>query len=127
MKGKGNVVIIDDNEITRTLLRGILRQDGWNVVAEGKDAEQGLLLVDKLLPDVVCLDVMMPMLNGVQVLQLIKAVHPECAVLMITGSAERETVEAAIAAGVDGYVVKPFNTARVLDALRRALERRRAV
>ncbi|MEC5400167.1 response regulator [Uliginosibacterium sp. H1] len=115
------VVVVDDNDTTRAMLRGILRQDGLDVIGEAKDGESALQVVRRLKPALVCLDVQMPGSNGLEVLQTIKAELPSVRVLMVTGATERETVQAAIAGGASGYVVKPFNAANVTTAVRRAL------
>lgn len=115
------VVVVDDNDTTRAMLRGILRQDGLEVVGEAKDGESALEVVRKLKPGLVCLDVQMPGSSGLEVLQTIKAELPSVRVLMVTGATGRETVQAAIAAGASAYVVKPFNAASVTTAARRAL------
>lgn len=115
------VVIVDDNDTTRAMLRGILRQDGIEVVGEAKDGPGAVALVRKLAPTVVCLDVNMPNGSGLDALGEIKAVQPNIRVLMVTGSTDRSTVQAAIAGGASGYVVKPFNAAKVMAALCHAL------
>ena len=115
------VVVVDDNDTTRAMLRGILRQDGLDVVGEARNGVSALDMVKRLKPALVCLDVQMPGDNGLDVLRKIKTTHPATKVLTVTGSAERETVEAAIAGGASAYVVKPFNAGSVTAAARRAL------
>lgn len=115
------VVIVDDNDTTRAMLRGILRQDGIEVIGEAKDGPSAVVMVKKLAPTVVCLDVNMPNGSGLDALGEIKAAQPGIRVLMVTGSTDRTTVQAAIEGGASGYVVKPFNAAKVLAALRQAL------
>lgn len=117
------ILIVDDNELTRAVLRTILRQDGYRVVGEAKDGEAALQMIEQLQPDVVCLDVMMPKMDGLSTLDKIKEANPEIVVLMITASSDRETVEKAISAGAAGYVVKPFNAARVLATIEQAMSR----
>jgi two-component system chemotaxis response regulator CheY len=117
------ILIVDDNGLTRAVLRTILRQDGYRVVGEAKDGDAALLMIEQLQPDVVCLDVMMPKMDGLATLEKIKEAYPGVVVLMITASSDRETVEKAIAAGAAGYVVKPFNASRVLATVEQALRR----
>ena len=119
------VMIVDDNDLTRTLLRGILRGDDCEVIGEASNGEQGLEMALRLRPNVVFLDVIMPKASGLEVLEQLRTELPETAVLMVTGTADRETVQAAITGGAAGYIVKPFNAARVLDAVRQALDKQR--
>lgn len=115
------VLLIDDNDMTRTLLRGILKNADYEIVGEASNGEQGLEMALRLRVDAICLDVQMPKSDGLAVLRQIKEQMPRTAVVMITGSSDRDTVQTAIAGGADGYVVKPFNSARVLDAMTAAL------
>ncbi|MDB5888575.1 MAG: response regulator [Rhodocyclales bacterium] len=116
------VLVVDDNDTTRAMLRGILRQEGAEVVGEAKDGPTAILACRKLKPKLVCMDVLMPNSNGVDALKEIRSELPDIRVLMVTGSADRETVQAAIQAGASGYVVKPFNAARVVDAVLQAFQ-----
>ena len=121
-KRKPSVAIVDDNDMTRALLRGILRQNNYEVAGEAKDGEGALNLLDRIQPDVVCLDVNMPKSGGLEVLPQIREKWPKVAVLMITAATDRETVQSAIEGGACGYVVKPFNAAKVLDTLGRVVK-----
>jgi two-component system chemotaxis response regulator CheY len=114
------VLVVDDNDTTRAMLRGILRHEGAEVVGEAKDGPSAVAACRKLKPKLVCLDVLMPNSHGVDVLKEIRSEQPETRVLMVTGSADRQTVQASIQGGASGYVVKPFNAARVVDAVRQA-------
>ncbi len=119
------VILVDDNDMTRALLRGVLSSAAYEVVGEAVDGEQGLDLALQLKPDLVCLDIQMPKADGLSVLKRLKAGLPTTTVVMVTASTDRDTVHTAIAAGAEGYVVKPFNSARVLEAVAAALAKRR--
>ena len=116
------VLIVDDNDLMRTLLRGILRSESCQVVGEAKNGTIALDLVERTFPDVVFLDVMMPEMDGIEVLQYIKERHPRIKVIMITGNPSVENVQDSIQGGASGFIVKPFNTARVLDTLQKTLQ-----
>ncbi|MBS1210239.1 MAG: Response regulator receiver [Proteobacteria bacterium] len=120
-----SVVIIDDNDTTRAMLRAVLRSEGIEVVAEAKDGTAGVAAVRKLRPTLVCLDVMMPEVGGIEVLSQIKNEMPDVRVLMVTGSTDRDTVQAAIQGGASGYLVKPFNSAKVIASVEIALDRKK--
>lgn len=119
-----SVVIIDDNDTTRAMLRAILRTEGVEVIGEAKDGESGLAVVRRLTPTLVCLDVLMPNASGLEVLPRIRTEFPDVRVLMVTGSTDRETVQAAIQGGACGYLVKPFNAAKVMAAIEQATGRK---
>jgi two-component system, chemotaxis family, chemotaxis protein CheY len=117
------IVIADDDGATRTLLRLILKNADYNVVAEALDGESALALCAQHKPDLICLDVMMPKLTGIAALKAIKAKFPDMAVLMVTSDAAMETVKTALQSGAAGYVVKPFKEGKVLDAVAHALHK----
>ncbi len=115
------IIVVDDNEIIRMALRAILRQAGFNVVGEARDGEAVVELVEKLGPDLVCLDVMMPGRSGLEVLTELRERFPTLKVLMITGLSDRETVTTVVDQGAVGMVLKPFNSARVIETVSRVL------
>ena len=120
-KKKPRILLIEDNELSRTLLRTILRSAGYEVVGEARDGLSGLEMADRLQPDLVCLDVVMPKLDGMKVLAELRREMPDIPVLMITGHTDREAVESMIKEGASGIVVKPFNANKVLEAVERSL------
>lgn len=115
------LVLVDDNEVIRMALRAILRQAGFNVVGEGRDGEAVCELVERLQPDLVCLDVMMPKRSGLEALADLRARFPQVKVLMVTSRTDRESVGEMVRMGAAGIVVKPFNAARVIDMVERTL------
>jgi len=115
------IIVVDDNEVIRMALRAILRQAGFNVVGEARDGEAVIELVEKLGPDLVCLDVMMPGRSGLEVLTELRERFPALKVLMITGLSDRDTVTTVVDQGAVGMVLKPFNSARVVETVSRVL------
>lgn len=127
---KASVLIVDDNATTRALLRGILRSDEsieYIVVGEASDGETGIEQALRLRPDIVCLDVVMPKSDGLQVLKQIKELLPQTVVLMVTSSHDPETVKAAVGGGASGYIVKPFNTGTILNMMQQAVDKSRTL
>ena len=117
------IVIADDDGVSRTLLRLILKEADFDIVAEAIDGEAAVELCTQHRPVLVCLDVMMPKLDGIGALKAIKAACPSTAVLMITADSAATTVKEALQNGAAGYVVKPFNVGKVLDAITRVLNK----
>ena len=113
------VVVVDDNEMMRTLLGSILRSNRYQVVGEAKTGVGALELAERLRPDIVCMDVVMPEMDGLEALQAIKAMHPRIAVVMFSGTPSVDHVRESIEGGASGFVVKPFKAGKVLDTLRR--------
>ncbi len=103
-------------------LRALLRHVGYQVVGEARDGESGLALVQRLQPDIVCLDVQLPGINGVDVLRGLRALYPELVVVIVSGQIDRDTMAKVIEAGANGVVVKPVSEARLVSALEKAVE-----
>jgi two-component system chemotaxis response regulator CheY len=112
-----SVFIIDDNEMTRGLLRVIIQGEQYDVVGDAGTAESAQLRLRSQRVDIVCLDVQLPDGDGLDLLNWIRAKQPKAAVLMVTASTERSTVEQALRNGAKGYIVKPFNPGTVMNTL----------
>lgn len=119
------VLIVDDNDLMRTLLRGILRNEAYQIIGDAKNGVLALEFIERMKPDIVCMDVLMPEMNGVEALQAIKAKHPDIVVVMITANPSKENVEESIKGGASGFIIKPFNSAKVLDTLSKAWQNAR--
>ncbi|OFZ70957.1 MAG: chemotaxis protein [Betaproteobacteria bacterium RBG_16_58_11] len=116
---KKKVLIADDDSILRELLKGILRTAGHIVVGEASNGEQAIAMVEKTSPDVLCLDIHMPKMDGMQCLEALKASMPQLTIIMISGEATLPVVQEALSKGAGGFIVKPFNAAKVLDTIQR--------
>lgn len=116
-KRRISVVIADDNDMMRSILRGMLRGEEYDVIGEASNGVAAVDLVARLKPDVVCMDVVMPEKNGIEALCEIKASQPTVEVIMVTSNSDPETVQESIQNGACGFIIKPFNSARVLDTL----------
>lgn len=114
------VLVVDDNDLMRTLLRGILRGESYQIIGDARNGILALEFIEKHSPDIVLLDVMMPEMDGLETLQNIRAKYPNIVVVMITGNPSVENVKESIQKGAKGFIVKPFNSAKVLETLERA-------
>jgi two-component system chemotaxis response regulator CheY len=118
---KQRIVLVDDNEMIRIVLRSLLRTAGYEVVGEARNGATGLEMVDRIRPDLVCLDVVMPVLNGIDTLLAIRDRFPAIPVLMITGQSDKDSIQSMICQGATDIIVKPFNSARVIETVARIL------
>ena len=117
------VLIVDDYDMTRTLLRIILRGQNFEVVGDATDGVMAIEMCARLKPDIMLLDVVMPKMNGLDVLAKLKASNSMPLVLMVTSAEEEKVVSQAMQLGASGYILKPFNTASVIETLNEARER----
>lgn len=116
------VLICEDEGLTALRYRTTLRRLGMDVVGSSANGAQVVEAVEQLAPDVILMDIEMPHLNGIEATRRIMMACPT-AVVIISAYNERETVEAAMAAGASGYLVKPVTDDQILPAMQRALER----
>jgi two-component system, NtrC family, response regulator PilR len=118
------ILVIDDEEVMRDVLGTLLRQAGFRVTLAA-DGQEGLALARKHSFDGAIVDVMLPEMGGIEVLEELKRLDPEQVVLMITAFASVETALSAMKKGAFDYVAKPFKHEELLHILRNALKQRR--
>lgn len=114
------LLVVDDLEFMRTLIRDILESGGHQVVAEAADGRQALLLRRAWKPDLTLMDISMPRMDGLEALRRIKSEDPESPVVMCSSLGDQEKILEAIRYGASDYVVKPFRKERLLSAVRKA-------
>lgn len=114
-----NVVIVDDEKFVRGALRTYLAQtDDVVVVDEGENGEDAIELARKHNPDVMIIDVQMPVMDGVEAIRHIVAEIPQIRILVVTGHISDVYLKAALLAGASGYVVKDAEPERIVSAVR---------
>ena len=119
------VIVADDDEIVRGLLRTLLRIAGYQVVAETSNGERTLEAYNRYHPDIVCLDIDMPGISGLEVLTRIRALSTTTIIIVISAETTLENTQRALTEKADGFIAKPFNMARVLGEIERILRERR--
>lgn len=111
------ILIVDDHEIVREGLAAILdRQQGFVVVAQAGTAWEAMEAVDRLVPDLVVLDIGLPDSSGIELCREIKARHADIRVVILTGSDEEDNVLSAVIAGANGYLLKQSGIRDVVRA-----------
>lgn len=115
------IMITDDAAFMRTFLKSILLEEGHEIVCEainGKDA------IDKYAaykPDLVTMDITMPEMQGVDAVRAIRLIDPNARIIMCSAMGQKDLIIEAIQAGAKDFVVKPFQHARVKEAVDKAL------
>src|SRR3954452_9655760 len=116
------VVIAEDEALIRLDLKEMLEEEGYSVVGEAGDGETAVKLAEETRPDLVILDVKMPVLDGISAAERI-AGEKLAPVLMLTAFSQRELVERARDAGAMAYLVKPFSKSDLVPAIEMAVSR----
>ncbi|MGE3176745.1 MAG: sigma-54-dependent transcriptional regulator [Vicinamibacterales bacterium] len=123
---QGTILVVDDEEIMREILDALLTRAGYQVKLAAS-AEEGLELARTTSFDTAVVDIMMPGMDGIAMLDELKRIDEDLAVVIITAYASVESAISAMKAGAFDYVTKPFKNEEVLVVIRNALERRRLV
>ena len=114
---KGTLVIVDDSALIRKTLRDLVEGAGYTVVAEGTNGAEGLEAYKEFHPDLITLDITMPVMDGVEALEKIMEADPAAKVIMITAAGQQQKVIKALRVGATKFIMKPFNRDEVLAAL----------
>jgi two-component system chemotaxis response regulator CheY len=116
-----SVLIVDDALFMRMMIKDILRKDGFVIAGE---AENGVEAVEKyadLKPDLVTMDIVMPEMDGIEAVRNIIKLDPGAKVLMCSAMGQQPLVVESLEAGARDFIIKPFQPAKVVEAVRKAL------
>ena len=116
------ILMIDDSRTSRKLLRSILEEGGNEIVGEAVNGQEGVQQYQALKPELVTLDITMPVLDGIEALKMIKALDKESKVMMVTAAGQKNKVLECIKAGADEFITKPFDKNEILTAVVKVME-----
>ena len=103
-----SILIVDDSRTSRKILKGILESEGYEVVGEATNGQEGYERYAELKPDVVTMDITMPVLDGIEALKKIKGEYPDAKVVMVTAAGQKTKMVEAVQNGANEFVSKPF-------------------
>lgn len=115
------VLIVDDAQFMRMMIRDIVISMGHEVVEEGSNGQEAVELYQKHNPDLVTLDLVMPQKSGTEALKEIREINANAKVIIVSAIDQRETLMEAIRSGAHDFIVKPFEEERVQNAISKAL------
>lgn len=116
---KIRIFIVDDHAVVRKGIRALLAtEDDLEVIGEAEDGEEAIGLYEEINPDLLLLDLIMPKVNGIEVIKKIKGDHPGAKILVLTSFAANDQVFPAIKAGALGYLLKDTEPEDLIRAIR---------
>ncbi|MBU0987144.1 MAG: response regulator transcription factor [Proteobacteria bacterium] len=119
---KHRIVIAEDHTILREGLRALLSSDpNYEIVGEAEDGRDAIRCVEKLLPDLLLIDLSMPRMNGIEAIRDIKKRHPGVKIIALTVHKTEEYILATLEAGSDGYVLKDATHSELVIAINSVL------
>ncbi|MDP4144048.1 MAG: response regulator [Bacillota bacterium] len=111
------ILIVDAAAYMRLTLRIMLERYGCQVVGEADNGWAAVQKCRELIPDIVIMDITMPLLDGVEATKFIKRYSPNVKIMMISASGQESAVEKAILNGAVGFIVNPFNEQQLIESL----------
>jgi DNA-binding NarL/FixJ family response regulator len=112
------MLVVDDHEVVREGLAAVLgRQPGFEVIAQASTGAEALEFVERLLPNLVVLDLGLPDISGIELCREIRARYPDTRIVILTGSDEEDNVLSAVIAGANGYLLKQSSIRDVVKAI----------
>ncbi|WP_223066782.1 response regulator [Paenibacillus caui] len=115
------ILIVDDAAFMRMMIRDILTKNGFEVVGEAQDGAQAIEKYKELRPDLITMDITMPEMDGIAALKEIKKIDNAAKVIMCSAMGQQAMVIDAIQAGAKDFIVKPFQSDRVIEAINKTL------
>ena len=118
-----SIVVVEDHELTRGgLVFAFKKSEQFRILGEAENGEEGVVSVGKLQPDVVLMDLGMPVMDGIEATKRIKQQHPDVKVVILTSHHDEEEVTACLAAGADAYCMKEIRTERLMQVMEMVME-----
>jgi YesN/AraC family two-component response regulator len=122
MNFSGSILLVDDEAHIRKFISLLLRHLGVSRIFEAANGSLALEVYKKESPDLVMLDVNMPVMDGIETLRALKAINPDCVVVMLTSLANRQTIDEAVALGAANYIRKDAPPEQIGRALSDTIE-----
>lgn len=102
------VLVVDDALFMRVTIGNMLKEWGFEIIGEASNGKEAVKLYDELKPDLVTMDVTMPVMTGIEAVKIIADKDPKAKVIMITALGQQKKIKAAIESGAKDFITKPF-------------------
>ncbi len=115
------ILIVDDSRTSRKILKGILEEAGHEIVGEASNGEQGIKLFESSKPDIITLDITMPVMDGISALIKIKDIDEDANVVMVSSAGQKSKMVEAVKYGANEFIAKPFDEDLLLNVIDKVL------
>lgn len=122
MNFQGTILLVDDEPHIRKFVSLILKQIGASKLIEAGNGQEAIEVYKRDNPDLVLLDVSMPIMNGLETLKNLKAIDPDCVVVMLTSMVNRQSIDEALEHGAANYIRKDTPKEEIAKALIETIE-----
>lgn len=117
------ILLVDDSKTSRKILRGILEENGHEVIGEAENGEDGVEKFKSLNPDITTMDITMPVMNGLDALKQIMEFNKSAKVIMVTAAGQKSKMVDAIKYGAAEFLAKPFEAAQIMEIINKVIEK----
>ncbi|WP_404409348.1 response regulator [Jeotgalibacillus malaysiensis] len=117
------VLVVDDAKFMRMTLKNVLKSSSFQVVGEAENGEEAVEKYKSLNPDLVTMDITMPVMDGISAAKEILREDPKANIIMCSAMGQQKMVIEAIEAGAKDFIVKPFDGTRVVESLSRVINK----
>lgn len=117
------ILIVDDAKFMRMTLGTILKKENHQIVGEADNGADAISLYKKFVPDVVTMDITMPIMNGIDAIKEILKIDPTANIVVCSAMGQQKVIVNAIELGAKDFLIKPFDENRVLETINRLLSR----
>lgn len=124
---KAKILVADDSAYMRSILKDLLLRSGYEVAGEAENGREAVRLYEKLAPDLVLMDILMPEMSGIQALKEIKEKYPDSRIVMLGALGQQNLVVEAMQAGASEFFVKPVQAEKVAELIEKVLKRGRGI
>ena len=114
-------LLCDDSAFMRMLLRRILEQAGHEIVGEASNGKEAVQQFRKCKPDLVTMDITMPIMGGIEAVRLIIQQELQARIIMVTAMGQKDIIMSALSAGASDFIVKPFEVRQVVEVVNKQL------
>ena len=115
------ILLVDDSPIIHTLLRKTLEKHGYEVCGDAKNGREGVDMYQSLKPDLVFMDITMPIMDGLEAARRIKESDPQARIIMLSAMGDDEIVGQANELGIDIFLKKPFDDYKIISAISKVI------
>ena len=119
---KGTVLLVDDSRMSRKMLKALLEEEGYSVIAEAGDGLEAIEAYKTHKPVLVTLDITMPNMDGIEALKELIAIDPNVKAIMITAAGQQNKLIQALKFGAKKFITKPFEKEEVINNVNEVME-----